>query len=43
MTSIPAGASKELVLPFSTKLKFIELPDWQNVTVDVQITGPATY
>ncbi len=43
ITSIPAGASKELVLPFNTKLKFIELPDWQNVTVDVQITGPATY
>jgi len=43
MTSIPAEQSKELVLPFNTKLKFIELPDWQNVTVDVQITGPATY
>ena len=43
MTSIPATASKELVLPFNTKLKFIELPDWQNITVDVQITGPATY
>src|ERR1017187_1913383 len=43
MTSIPGTASKELVLPFNTKLKFIELPDWQNITVDVQITGPATY
>jgi hypothetical protein len=43
MTSIPATASKELVLPFNTKLKFIELPDWQNITVDVQITGPVTY
>lgn len=43
LTSIPAGASKELVLPFNTKLKFIELPDWQNTTTDVQITGPATY
>src|SRR5271157_2460367 len=43
ITSIPATTSKELVLPFNTKLKFIELPDWQNVTVDVQITGPATY
>ncbi|MGA2195522.1 MAG: hypothetical protein ABSH40_09650 [Bryobacteraceae bacterium] len=43
MTSIPATTSKELVMPFNTKLKFIELPDWQNITVDVQITGPATY
>ena len=43
MTSIPGTASKELVLPFNTKLKFIELPDWQNITVDLQITGPATY
>src|ERR1039458_2177177 len=42
-TSIAAGASKELVLPFNTKLKPMELPDWQNVTVDLQITGPATY
>src|ERR1035438_671383 len=43
MTSIPGTASKELVLPFNTKLRFIELPDWQNITVDLQITGPATY
>jgi hypothetical protein len=43
MTSIAGTALKELVLPFNTKLKFIELPDWQNITVDVQITGPATY
>ena len=40
---IAGTALKELVLPFNTKLKFIELPDWQNITVDVQITGPATY
>src|ERR1035438_2634201 len=43
LTSIPAAVSKELTLPFNTKLKFIELPAWRNITVDVQITGPATY
>jgi hypothetical protein len=43
MLSLGAGASKELVLPFNTKLKFAELPDWQNITADTQITGPATY
>jgi len=42
-TSIAAGKSIELTLPFTTKLKMIELPDWQNITTDVQITGPATY
>ena len=24
----------------TTKLKPIELPDWQNITTDVQITAP---
>jgi hypothetical protein len=43
LTSIPAATSKELTLPLTTKHKLIELPDWQNITVDVQITGPATY
>jgi hypothetical protein len=33
--------SKELTVPLNTRLKFYELPDWQNVTADVQITGPA--
>ena len=38
--SMPAGSSKELNMPLTTKLKIIEMPDWQNVTVDVQITAP---
>lgn len=32
--------SKELSAPLNTKLKFYELPDWQNATPDVQITSP---
>jgi hypothetical protein len=39
-TSMAAQSSKELTLPFTTKLKMIEMPDWQNATVDVQITAP---
>ena len=39
-TSMAAQSSKELTLPFSTKLKFNEIPNWQNVTVDLQITAP---
>ena len=37
---IPPQASKELSAPLTTKLKVYELPDWQNVTTDVQITAP---
>jgi hypothetical protein len=29
-----------MLLPFDTKLKLMELPDWQNVAVKVEITGP---
>jgi len=32
--------AKELSAPFNTKLKFYELPDWQNTTPEVQITSP---
>jgi hypothetical protein len=39
-TSMPAQSSKELTLPFTTKLKLMEMPDWQNVTVTVKITSP---
>ena len=39
-TSMPAQSSKELTLPFNTKLKLMEMPDWQNVTVTVKITSP---
>ena len=32
--------SREFTAPLSTKLKVYELPDWQNVTTDLQITAP---
>jgi len=32
--------SKELTAPLTTKLKVYELPDWQNVSTDIQITSP---
>lgn len=32
--------SKEAVAPVTTKLKVYELPDWQNVSTEVQITAP---
>jgi hypothetical protein len=32
--------SKELSAPLTTKLKVYELPDWQNVSTDIQITSP---
>jgi hypothetical protein len=28
-------------VPLNTKRKIYELADWQNITTDVQITGPA--
>jgi len=39
-TSMGGGESKELTMPLQTKLKPMELPDWQNITVDLQITAP---
>jgi hypothetical protein len=39
-TSMSAQSSKELTLPFTTKLKLMEMPDWQNVTLTVKITSP---
>jgi len=39
-TSMGAQGSKDMQLPFDTKLKMMELPDWQNVAVKVEITGP---
>ena len=39
-TSMAGQGSKEMLLPFDTKLKMMELPDWQNVAVKVEITGP---
>jgi hypothetical protein len=39
-TNIGAWESKDITVPLTTKLKMIELPDWQNTSTDVQITGP---
>jgi hypothetical protein len=39
-TSMPAQSSKEMQLPLTTKMKLMEMPDWQNVDVKVKITGP---
>jgi len=39
-TSMGPQSSKELQLPFETKKKLMELPDWQNVSVKVEITSP---
>jgi hypothetical protein len=40
-TNLGPLESKELSAPVSTKLQIYELPDWQNVTLDLQITAPA--
>jgi hypothetical protein len=40
-TNVGPNESKELTSPLNTKFKIYELPDWQNVTTDVQITAPA--
>jgi len=39
-TDIGPQTTRELNAPFTTKLKVYELPDWQNVTTDLQITAP---
>ena len=39
-TDLKPLESKELTSPLNSKLKIYELPDWQNVTTDVQITSP---
>ena len=39
-TNLGPFESKELTVPLNTKLKIYELPDWQNVSTDVQITAP---
>jgi hypothetical protein len=40
-TNVGPQGSQELTAPLTTKLKVYELPDWQNVTTDLQITAPA--
>lgn len=32
--------AKEITVPLKTKLKTYEMPDWQNLTAEVQITAP---
>jgi hypothetical protein len=39
-TSIGPFEIKEVAAPLVTKLKIYELPDWQNLSADVQITAP---
>ena len=39
-TAMGAQTSKELTLPFDTKKKMVDMPDWQNVSVKVEITSP---
>jgi hypothetical protein len=39
-TELKPFESKELTAPLATKLKAIELPDWQNVSTDLQVTAP---
>ncbi len=38
--SLGAFESKEISAPLNTKLKFYELPDWQNATPEIEITSP---
>ena len=40
MPSLKPNESKEAKAPLVTKLKVYELPDWQNISTDVQITSP---
>lgn len=39
-TNLGPWESKELSAPLASKLKIYELPDWQNVSTDIQITSP---
>jgi len=39
-TNLGPWESKELTAILTSKLKIYELPDWQNVSADVQITSP---
>jgi len=40
-THLSAWEAKDLSAPLKSKLKIYELPDWQNVSTDIQITAPA--
>ncbi len=38
--SLAPFESKEITAPLNTKMKFYELPDWQNATPEIEITSP---
>jgi hypothetical protein len=40
-TNLAPLESKDLSAPVNSKLQIYEMPDWQNVTLDLQITAPA--
>jgi hypothetical protein len=40
-TNLGPLESKELSAPVASKLQIYVMPDWQNVTLDLQITAPA--
>jgi hypothetical protein len=39
-TNLAPLESKDLSVPVNSKLQIYEMPDWQNVTLDLQITAP---
>jgi hypothetical protein len=39
-TDLKGYESKDMTVPLTTRLKIYELPDWQNISADVQITSP---
>ena len=40
LDGIAPHEAKEITVPLKTKLKIYELPDWQNLTAEVQVTSP---
>jgi hypothetical protein len=40
VASLGPYESKEMSGALSTKLRVYELPDWQNLTAEIQITSP---
>jgi len=40
LPSLGPYESKELSAPLNTKLRVYELPDWQNLVPDLQVTSP---
>jgi hypothetical protein len=40
-SDLKAYESKEMSAPLTTKLRIYELPDWQNISTDIQITSPS--